>query len=122
MNTGLVDSVVLGEALARVVNGEADEAALDMYGSLRRPAAAKVLALAGRLTNMAVMKAGWKRCLRNCALTALNAIPPARRNLEMSLSGLARAELSVLPKPMPESSGLLAEGAWHNGVRVRQAR
>ncbi|MCS3447268.1 MULTISPECIES: FAD-dependent monooxygenase [Bradyrhizobium] len=53
MNTGLVDAVVLGETLAGVVGRNRPETMLDVYESLRRPAAARVLGLAGRLTDMA---------------------------------------------------------------------
>jgi 2-polyprenyl-6-methoxyphenol hydroxylase-like FAD-dependent oxidoreductase len=48
MNTGLIDAVVLGEILAGIVSGNRPAIALDLYESLRRPAAAKVLGLAGR--------------------------------------------------------------------------
>ena len=54
MNTGLVDAVVLGRLLGDVVKGARPDAALDLYERLRRPAAAKVLRLAGGLTDMAL--------------------------------------------------------------------
>lgn len=98
MNTGLVDAVVLGEILARVVKGQAPDSDLDAYETLRRPAAAKVLKLAGLLTDMAVMKGASQRFLRNAALSIANLLPPARRRLQMNLSGLSRAEWSVVPR------------------------
>jgi 2-polyprenyl-6-methoxyphenol hydroxylase-like FAD-dependent oxidoreductase len=101
MNTGLVDSVVLGEILSQVVKGQVPETALDLYGSLRRPAAAEVLKMAGMLTEMAVMEGAAKRFLRNTALTLANALPPAKRRLKTSLSGLSRAGLSIVPPLLP---------------------
>ncbi|MCB9894638.1 MAG: FAD-dependent monooxygenase [Planctomycetes bacterium] len=97
MNTGLVDAVVLGEALARVAKGLAPASALDEYQALRRPAAKKVLGLAGRLTALATMRGLYRRRLRNVLLRGANLLPAARHNLEMSLSGLSRAELAKMP-------------------------
>jgi 2-polyprenyl-6-methoxyphenol hydroxylase-like FAD-dependent oxidoreductase len=96
MNTGLVDACVLGELLAEVVAGRRGEAALDEYERLRRPAARKVLGLAGRLTGMAMVKSAPKRFVRNLALRAVNRLPLARRRLEMNLSGLSRKSAAVL--------------------------
>ena len=53
MNCGLIDACVLGQLLADVIRGRRPEAELDLYETLRRPAAAGVLALAGRLTGLA---------------------------------------------------------------------
>src|SRR5262249_41580429 len=50
MNCGLVDACVLGQLLSEVVRGKRPDETLDIYERLRRPAAAQVLALAGRLT------------------------------------------------------------------------
>ena len=55
MNTGLVDAYVLGRLLTAVVSGKQADTVLDQYQALRRPAAEKVLGLAGRLTSMATM-------------------------------------------------------------------
>jgi len=97
MNTGLVDACVLGELLADVVTGRRAEAALDRYEALRRPAARKVLGLAGRLTGMAMVKGAPKRFVRNLVLKTVNRLPIARRRLEMNLSGLSRRSAAVLP-------------------------
>jgi 2-polyprenyl-6-methoxyphenol hydroxylase-like FAD-dependent oxidoreductase len=98
MNTGLIDAVVLGEILAGVVTQHRPDSALDLYESLRRPAAAKVLGLAGRLTGMATTRSTLKRLARNALLSFVNVNPIARRRIEMNLSGLSRAELAHLPK------------------------
>lgn len=98
MNTGLIDAVVLGEALARVTRGGEPEALLDEYARLRRPAAADVLALAGRLTKLATMKPSWQRGPRNLLLRLLNHSPRFRKQLALGLSGIARRENSVLPR------------------------
>lgn len=90
MNTGIVDAVVLGRVLAEVLLARRDEGYLDEYERLRRPAAKKVLGLAGRLTSMATVKGAARRRLRNALLRVLGRLPPFRRRLQMQLSGLAR--------------------------------
>lgn len=97
MNTGLVDAVTLGTLMAAVLGGRADERTLDRYEALRRPAAAKVLDLAGRLTAAATLGAPWKRRLRNLALSAAARLPAFRRRLALNLSGIARRSAAVLP-------------------------
>lgn len=90
MNTGLVDACVLGRLLAETLSGRSPDSALDRYEALRRPAAQQVLKLAGRLTGMATVRSAPRRFLRNLALTLMDRLPPARRRLEMNLSGLSR--------------------------------
>ena len=97
MNCGLVDACVLGQLLADVIRGRRSEAALDLYETLRRPAAASVLALAGRLTMLATMRGKAKRVARNALFWLVNRIGPAKRALMMNLSGLARQDLARLP-------------------------
>lgn len=100
MNTGLVDAVVLADRLARVVGHGESETLLDDYGAMRRPAAVAVLALAGRLTKLALVRGRAPRTLRNLLLRTLGRMPWFRRKLAMQLSGLARrefAEVSGLP-------------------------
>jgi 2-polyprenyl-6-methoxyphenol hydroxylase-like FAD-dependent oxidoreductase len=97
MNTGIVDAVVLGRLLADVINGKQPDAALDSYGEVRRPAAEKVLGLAGLLTSMATVRSAPKRTLRNAILSLINRLPPVRRHLQMNLSGLARRQMAAIP-------------------------
>ena len=104
MNCGLVDACVLGQLLADVIRGRRTEAALDLYETLRRPAAAGVLALAGRLTMLATMRGKAKRVARNALFWIVNHIGPAKRALMMNLSGLARQDLAQLPALSPLSS------------------
>jgi 2-polyprenyl-6-methoxyphenol hydroxylase-like FAD-dependent oxidoreductase len=96
MNTGLVDACVLGRLLAEVLSGRKDDSALDLYEALRRPAAKEVLALAGRLTDMAILKGAPQRFLRNVALKTIGLLPVTRRRLEMNLSGLSRRAAAQL--------------------------
>jgi len=98
MNCGLVDACVLGQLLADVLRGRRPETALDLYATLRRPAAAEVLALAGRLTKAATMRNPFKRAVRNAMFRTLNQIRPVKRKLLGNLSGLARAHLAQLPR------------------------
>jgi 2-polyprenyl-6-methoxyphenol hydroxylase-like FAD-dependent oxidoreductase len=97
MNTGLVDACVLAELLADVMYGRRAEAALDQYERLRKPAAEQVLGLAGRLTGMAMARGATRRLARNTLLRILGRLPPARRRLQMQLSGLARRAASQVP-------------------------
>ena len=97
MNVGLVNSVVLGEALVRVVRDDAPDAVLDDYAAIRRPAAQEVLLLASRLTRIATIRSAPLRILRNLALRLLDRLPPFKRKLAMNLSGLSRRHRSVLP-------------------------
>ena len=99
MNTGLVDSCVLGRLLADVVRGAAPDSHLDQYEALRRPAAQQVLNLVGRMTGMATMTNPLQRRLRNAWLRLLNALPPARRRFAMNLSGLARRAATEIRMP-----------------------
>jgi 2-polyprenyl-6-methoxyphenol hydroxylase-like FAD-dependent oxidoreductase len=101
MNAGLVDAIVLGEALTRVVRDGAPDSVLDDYAATRRPAAELVLGLASRLTRMATVRSGTVRRIRNVVLRLLNRIPPFKRNLSLALSGIARRKFSVLPARKP---------------------
>ncbi len=96
MNTGIVDAVVLGRLLADVVKGKRSDSELASYGQMRRPAATKVLGLAGMLTSMATLRSVPKRRLRNAVLSLINLLPPAKRRLQINLSGLARRELASI--------------------------
>jgi len=98
MNTGLVDAIVLGEALTRVVRDRAPESVLDDYAATRRPAAAEVLALAGRLTRIATLRSVMLRRVRNLVLRVLNRVPAFKRQLALGFSGLGRTQYSVLPR------------------------
>lgn len=97
MNTGIEDAIVLGQLLADVVSGMRDEAALDSYDALRRPAAREVLGLADRLTTLATVRSPLMRLLRNLFLRVISVLPFVKRKIELSLSGLSRARFAQLP-------------------------
>jgi len=97
MNTGLVDACVLGHLLEDVLAGRRPESDVDLYESLRRPAAQEVLALADLLTRMATMRNGARRLLRNAALRTIGRLRPVRARLVGNLSGLARRAAAELP-------------------------
>jgi 2-polyprenyl-6-methoxyphenol hydroxylase-like FAD-dependent oxidoreductase len=88
MNLGIEDAVVAGEHLSRVLHGESEEL-LDEYAAARRNAAGKVVALAGRLTEIATLSAR-RRPLRNAAMRLAGKVPAVRRGLAFRLSGLDR--------------------------------
>ena len=94
MNCGLVDACVLGQLLSDVIRGKRPESELDCYEQLRRPAAAEVLALAGRLTALATMRGAFRRTIRNAVFSILDRIAPVKHRLLMNLSGLGRRHLS----------------------------
>jgi 2-polyprenyl-6-methoxyphenol hydroxylase-like FAD-dependent oxidoreductase len=98
MNTGLVDACVLGRLLATVVSGKQPESALDQYQILRRPAAEQVLRLAGRLTDVAIMRSPVKRQLRNTIFAVINRLPFVKHGLAMNLSGLSRRQHAQIPQ------------------------
>jgi 2-polyprenyl-6-methoxyphenol hydroxylase-like FAD-dependent oxidoreductase len=95
MNTGIVDAYTLGRLLAGVLVGGAPDQTLDRYEDLRRPAAVEVLRLAGRLTDAALVQGPAKRAMRNVLLSSLIRVPPLRRRIELSLSGLSRQSATV---------------------------
>ncbi|TPL78723.1 FAD-dependent monooxygenase [Mesorhizobium sp. B2-3-13] len=99
MNTGLIDAVVLGEVLGDVINGIRGESELELYETLRRPAAQEVIDLAGRLTGMALTRTPFRRFLRNLVLGFVNINPIAKRKISLKLSGLSRADMAKLPAP-----------------------
>ena len=92
MNTGLVDACVLGRLLTAVVAGKQPESLLNQYQSLRRPAAEKVLGLAGRLTSMATLRNPAKRQVRNLVLSLINQLSFVNHAVAMNLSGLSRRQ------------------------------
>jgi 2-polyprenyl-6-methoxyphenol hydroxylase-like FAD-dependent oxidoreductase len=85
MNVGILDAVALARALRQALAG--NEAALDSYGSSRRPVAQQVIALAHRLTRMATARPGL-RAARNLLLRTLSRLPMVRQQLAWRLSGL----------------------------------
>jgi 2-polyprenyl-6-methoxyphenol hydroxylase-like FAD-dependent oxidoreductase len=94
MNTGIVDAAVLGQLLPDVVSGARTEAEIDLYQELRRPAAEQVIEQSHRLTQLATARGPVRRVLRNTLLRLAGGLAPARRSIELNLSGLARASLS----------------------------
>ena len=96
MNTGLVDAMVLAQLLIRVLCENKPDATLDAYGALRRPAAVKVLALAARLTRMAILRGVPLRILRNALLRLIDHVPPVKQHLALDLSGLSRKKFAQI--------------------------
>ncbi|CDO10001.1 FAD-dependent oxidoreductase [Mycolicibacterium cosmeticum] len=88
MNLGIEDAVVLGESLSRVLDG-APEQVLDGYAAERRRTATRVVALAGRLTELATA-APRLRPVRNLVMRLAGTLPPVRHTLALRLSGLDR--------------------------------
>jgi 2-polyprenyl-6-methoxyphenol hydroxylase-like FAD-dependent oxidoreductase len=96
MNIGLVDAMVLGQALTAVVRDGAPLSMLDRYAEIRRPAAAEVLELASRLTRAAAVRPRLLRWLRNRLLRLLGRSRRIRAKLALRLSGISRGHLSFL--------------------------
>jgi 2-polyprenyl-6-methoxyphenol hydroxylase-like FAD-dependent oxidoreductase len=88
MNLGIEDAVMAAEYLSLVLSGEPD-ALLDDYATQRRSAAESVVALAGRLTNVATVSAR-RRPFRNAVLRLAGKVPAVRRQAAWRLSGLNR--------------------------------
>ena len=90
MNAGILDAMRLAGALVKALAG--DEAALDAYGSERRPVAQQVVALADRLTRLATVRPGL-RALRNAAAGDAGAAADGRaRNWRGGCRGWCTAE------------------------------
>jgi len=98
MNTGLVDAVVLGRLLAGVLKAGRPISDLDRYEALRRPAALEVVAMADRLTRVALVRSTWAKMLRSAVFALLNLSTGFKRRVQLSLSGLDRRAYAKLPK------------------------
>ncbi|MHA3023321.1 FAD-dependent oxidoreductase [Mycobacterium sp. BMJ-28] len=88
MNLGIEDAVTLGERLSRVLAGQ-PQTLLDDYATDRHRTAENVVALAGRLTELATASPRRRR-IRNIAMRLAGKLPVVRRGLAMRLSGLDR--------------------------------
>lgn len=98
MNTGLVDAVILGRLLAGVLKQGRPISDLDLYESLRRPAAQEVLALADRLTRIALVRSVWGKLFRSLVFGVLNLSTGFKRGVQLSISGLDRRQFVELPR------------------------
>ncbi|MEV4654606.1 FAD-dependent oxidoreductase [Micromonospora sp. NPDC049301] len=90
MNLGICDAVALGTALADVLGG-GPETLLDDYTARQRPMAEDVLSFAAGLTRLATLSPA-RRPIRDVLLRLLGAVPPARRQIALRLSGLSHRE------------------------------
>ncbi|MGW3610798.1 FAD-dependent oxidoreductase [Micromonospora sp. NPDC005163] len=90
MNLGICDAVALGTALADVLGG-GPETLLDDYTARQRPMAEDVLSFAAGLTRLATLSPA-RRPVRDVLLRLLGALPPARRQIALRLSGLSHRE------------------------------
>jgi 2-polyprenyl-6-methoxyphenol hydroxylase-like FAD-dependent oxidoreductase len=118
MNTGIVDAVVLGQLLPDVVSGARPDADIDLYQTLRRPAAQQVLGQAHRLTQLATARGSIRRPLRNALLRIVALLPSARRRFELNLSGLARASLARVSAAGARGNDSTAVDAARGGARL----
>jgi 2-polyprenyl-6-methoxyphenol hydroxylase-like FAD-dependent oxidoreductase len=107
MNAGILDAIRLATALDEALAG--DPGALDAYGAERRSIAVKIVAFADLLTRLATVRPGL-RGLRNALLWALSKLPPFRRRLAWTLSGLIYRG----PEPARSSRAL---GAVHRSAQ-----
>jgi 2-polyprenyl-6-methoxyphenol hydroxylase-like FAD-dependent oxidoreductase len=87
MNTGMQDAVNLAWKLALVCRGEcAAERLLDSYSQERSAIGAQVLAAAGRLTAVGVMKNHTAQVVRNLVAGFLFGLSPVRRAMANTLA------------------------------------
>jgi len=82
MNAGILDAIMLADALAAALT-QGQDAALDAYGARRRPIAEQIVSLADRLTRLATVRP-ILRPLRNLLLTGFARVPTFRRRLARS--------------------------------------
>ncbi|MEH1164851.1 FAD-dependent oxidoreductase [Micromonospora sp. CPCC 205539] len=90
MNLGICDAVALGTTLADVLAG-GPETLLDDYTARQRPMAEDVLSFTAGLTRLATLSSA-RRPIRDVLLRLLGAVPPARRQIALRLSGLSHRE------------------------------
>jgi hypothetical protein len=115
MNTGMQDAINLAWKLALVCRGEAaEEPLLDSYSTERSEIGRQVLANAGRLTQMAMLKGALLQGLRNHMAALLFGLPPVRRAMNNVL-----AELSIgYPDGPLTAVGAHLRGGPAAGARV----
>jgi 2-polyprenyl-6-methoxyphenol hydroxylase-like FAD-dependent oxidoreductase len=115
MNTGMQDAINLAWKLALVCRGEAaEEPLLDSYSTERSEIGRQVLANAGRLTQMAMLKGALLQGLRNHMAALLFGLSPVRRAMNNVL-----AELSIgYPDGPLTAVGAHLRGGPAAGARV----
>lgn len=86
MNLGLRDAWALAEAIAGALR-HGDGHALDTYAEERRRAAAKVLRMTDRLTEVATLPNPAMRSLRNRVISMAARLPAVRRRVAHTLAG-----------------------------------
>jgi 2-polyprenyl-6-methoxyphenol hydroxylase-like FAD-dependent oxidoreductase len=91
MNTGIQDAVDLASTLTAVLQGEADEAALDGYEQRRRPIARQVVTLTDRVRRLATARSGVVRSIRNVAISRALKIPRLQHSVTMQIAELRTA-------------------------------
>jgi 2-polyprenyl-6-methoxyphenol hydroxylase-like FAD-dependent oxidoreductase len=90
MNTGMQDACNLAWKLALICRGLAGgELLLDSYSIERSEVGRQVLANAGRLTTLAVLKGGVPQAIRNHVASLLFGLSPVRRTMANMLSELS---------------------------------
>ena len=87
MNTGIQDSISLGEALAMTLH-DGDDARLDAWANERHLIANDVVKMTDRLTRMATMKSSTGQHVRNIAVALAGHLPPVRAALARKLAEL----------------------------------
>ncbi|MDQ2801265.1 MAG: FAD-dependent monooxygenase [Pseudomonadota bacterium] len=88
MNIGIQDVCDLGDRLAAVLGGDADDAQLAGYEAARRPVAEQIVAMTDRLTRVATMQGPVCQELRNLAIEVVGHLPRVRRKLAEQFSEL----------------------------------
>ncbi|WP_156251722.1 FAD-dependent monooxygenase [Pseudactinotalea terrae] len=111
MNTGLQDAANLSWKLAAVLAGRAEEAMLDSYHDERHAVGEQVLRTSGGLIRAALLRHPLSRAMRDLAVRAALALPPASAALSGRVSGIA------LRYPAPQGShALVGRRAVDGGV------
>ena len=87
MNTGIQDSISLGEALAMTFK-DSDEGRLDAWANERHRIASDVVTMTDRLTRIATIKPRAAQHLRNVAVLLAGHMPLVRAALARKLAEL----------------------------------
>lgn len=88
MNLGIRDALDLGDRLAALITGRANEAILDGYEAGRRPVAARTLRTTRISTRMISARTPVERFARNQLMRVAHRLPPVQRKLTLEPAGL----------------------------------
>jgi len=123
MNTGLQDAANLGWKLAAAVHGHdhpGTDRLLDSYHDERHPVGRMVLRMSGGLLQMALLRSGAARAVRNVVMPALLGVPAIGRQVRLRQSGIG-IRYGRPPGAHPLVGTRASDVAADDGMRLYEA-